>query len=227
MSKLSVLDGTLAALACVAVIYGTGFVVWRTLQMSRTFASVDRRLETVTASLLSLVDLRLKEQQDAADRQSLTVPAAALNIVFDRTDVFNAGPGEIGIGVFTLRNVGNDAVFLLGITRTPHEAVPQGPARLLAPVGERDLNLRLDPGDPPLVEDQVTVWYRDLLGRQWQRSLSDPRATPVPEAPALGPAATGKAATEKAATQQMTSERAAGELPASSTDSAQGTDGQE
>ena len=221
MSRLSALDSTLVALATIAVIYGAGFVVWRTMQMSRTFAAIDRRLDTVASSLQTLADLRLKEWEDSVDSQSQTIAGAAVNIVFDDSDVFDAGPGETGVGVFQLRNVGPDAAFLLGLTRTPDEAPPRGPVRLLVPGGERNLNLRLDPGQPPLVEDMVTVWYRDLRGRPWRRSLGDVQATRLPDPPVAEPAVVEPAA----AGRQLDGAWAATALSAPGPDGLQETDG--
>jgi hypothetical protein len=185
MAKLSILDGALVAVACGAVIYGMGFIVWRTLQMSNTVASLDRRLDSVAGSLLTLVQLRRDERQEAADLMAIqqSLSPMAMNIVFDGFEIFDAGSraGEIGMGVFTVRNVGNEAVFLLGITATAAAAMPGGPARVLPAFGDRALNLRLDPGDPPLDPDKVTLWYRDLRGRYWVRSLCDTNAARVPD----------------------------------------------
>jgi hypothetical protein len=221
---LSALDSTLVAFASLAVICGAGFVVWRTMQMSRTFAAIDRRLDTVASSLQTLADLRMKEWEDSIASRSHAIPGAAVNIVFDHSDVFNASPGEAGVGVFTLRNVGPDAAFLLGVTRTPDEAPPQGPVRLLVPGGERNLNLRLDPGQPRLDEDKVTVWYRDLRGRPWRRSFGDVQATLLPDPPAVEPAATGPAV-EQGAETQPGSARAVEALSAASPDGLPETDG--
>lgn len=181
----------LVAVTCYVVVCGMAFVAWQALQMSRAFGSADRKLDSVAASLLALAELRQQERQENAQIAASRVIPAAVDVVFDGTEVFPARPetGEIGIGLFTMRNVGHEAVFLLGITRTATADIPPGPALLLPPADSRDLSLRLDPGDPPLDEGKVTAWYRDLTGRHWARSLGDLQATPMPAAPAVGQAA--------------------------------------
>jgi hypothetical protein len=211
MAKLHLSSAVLIAVGCIAIIYGTIFIAWRAWRISRTFESVGLSLQSAASSLRDLAHAqsRLQELAEQKDLAAImagqnNVPAVAVNVVFDGLEIFPADPmtREIGMGVFTVRTVGGDAVFLLAIARSREEAVPSGPARLLAGFGERSLSLRLDPDDPPLDGDKATMLYADLLGRRWLRGFTDPQASRVPDAE---PADSPQEATSQEATSQEAS----------------------
>lgn len=220
MMKLSTSANTLVAAACVAFIYGVAFIGWRAWHVSRKFDSVAERLDSVAISLAKLARLQQDERDEAAQLAAAQLAALqsapTMSIVFEKAEVFEPLPqrNEIGIGTFTVGNVGNDAVFLLGITRTAADDMPGGHGYLLRGHGNRDLSVRLNPGDPPLDREQVTLWYRDLRGRHWMRSMSAVRAVPVPDE-RLPTAVTDTVV------RPVTGEQAARELPAAEADTAQ------
>jgi hypothetical protein len=181
MVKLSTWLEVIVVVDCVAFLIAMAFIAWRAWQAfrraSQTLDKVDRSLESVATSIGSLVEIREQELMASQNR----VNPVAVKIVVDNAEIFDAKPQtrEIGIGVFTVRNVGNDSVFIVGVTRTAEDGMPQGQGRLLTPLDGRDVHLRLAPDDPPLDMKTVTIWYRDLQGQHWRRSLADPQATQV------------------------------------------------
>lgn len=193
--KMSSWLQVVVAVDCVVLFFAMAFVIWQAWKAlrraSETLDNVDRSLHSLAESMLSLATLQIRRQElDLAASQGQVIPVA-MNVVIDGVEIFDANPqtAEIGFAVFTVRNVGGDAVFVLGVTRTAEDGMPPGQGRLVSQFEGRDVNLRLDPSDPPLDLQQVTVWYRDLRGRRWMRSLGDSQATQVAEAPAEVPAA--------------------------------------
>jgi hypothetical protein len=216
MTELSALAGTsvklsptlnvILAVDGVVILLGVLFIGWRAWHAFRGLESAAASLHQIMV-ILGDQERRAQENEKAElkARQN-RVDTMAVNIVFDGFEIFEASPDkrEIGVGVFTVRNVGNEAVFLLGVTRTAQAGMPSATGRVLSPVGSRDVNLRLDPGDPPLDRDEATIWYRDLLGRHWMRRLRDTRATLVPEEPE--PAATQEATAQRPVPQEAMAE---------------------
>jgi hypothetical protein len=112
------------------------------------------------------------------------VAAVARTVVVGKIEIFDAREEEqaTGVGVFTVHNVGGEAVFVLGATRTPADESPPGSGRLLIPGLELDEYLHLSPGEWALDIEKVTIWYRDLRGRRWARCIGDPHATEISRA---------------------------------------------
>ncbi|WP_067466471.1 hypothetical protein [Actinomadura macra] len=158
------------------VLLGTG--VYAGFQLK----SVNRHLAELRKPLidyLSIATARAEREQRISDAVLGGTEGIAKTVVFSRIEVYPANPayGEKGVGVFGIRNVGGEAVFVMGVTRDPDLA----PARMaggtvLAPADVVDQYLSLEPGDPELDVGQVALWYRDLSGRIWRRCGTDPHA---------------------------------------------------
>ncbi|MFC4029854.1 hypothetical protein ACFO3J_00045 [Streptomyces polygonati] len=153
---------------------------------------VQQELRLLTMGLQNLA--RIGEAQltaaddERAGRRMAAAGAAATTVTFSRAEIHQPKPetGELGIGVFGVRNNGSEAVFALGLTRSaadgpPREATPRG----IGVIEIVELTLVLPPDEPALELAEVALWYRDSFGQLWVRRFADHRATFVPaeEAP--------------------------------------------
>jgi hypothetical protein len=167
----------------VALFIGIVWVAWRAWQTSQ---NVSRRLDDLSRSLTLVAGWmeELVERQAPVPAEGELVAAVARNVVVGKIEIFDAREEEqaTGVGVFTVHNVGGEAVFVLGATRTAADETPPGSGRLLMPGLELDEYLHLGPGERALDLEKVTIWYRDLRGRRWARCIGDPHATEVSQA---------------------------------------------
>lgn len=171
------LEITLIALIFFTALGGVAYYVVSRMQ------NVARTLERLVEGLNQLVEIRQDEARIAQDERELRSLAAAntasTTVAFAWTETYPADPetNEVGIGVFGVRNVGNETVFALGLTRSVDVGPPQSPKHQVIGVFDTvELSLVLAPDDPPLDLTEVTLWYRDMAGRHWTRRYGDHRA---------------------------------------------------
>ena len=127
--KLATWIDPIVAADGVVFFFGVLFIAWRAWvafqQASRKLESIDRSMQSITVSLSDSVTSQLRQQELTAIQSQ--VSPVAMNIVVGDIEIFDAVPGkdEIGIAVFTVRNVGNESVFVLGATRTAEAGCPR------------------------------------------------------------------------------------------------------
>lgn len=168
------------------IVLGICYAGWqlRSLNMTldKTFASFSTLLRELADTHTRLADAytRAVERQENLLKSTLAaVEPIAKTIVFARPEIYQAKPlsRERGAGVFSIRNVGSEAVFALGITRTEADGPPpEEDVQILSTFEPVELYLTLEPDLPPLDVAQVTLWYRDLSARVWVRRFADAHA---------------------------------------------------
>jgi hypothetical protein len=166
-----------------AFLCAMAFVSWRAWEavrlISQTLDKVDDSVKSMADWMESLVVLQRQSQELTAIQNR--VDSVAVAVVVDNVEIFDPDPdaGETGTAVFTVRNAGGTPVFVLGITRTAEEEMPEDRGRLLTYLEGRDLYLGLPPDGPPLDLAKAAIWYRDLRGQIWLRSLGESQASLV------------------------------------------------
>jgi hypothetical protein len=163
-----------------------GAAVWQLRVLNRHLAEVKEPLKDLLRHWAD--HLQFQDQLFEARRRDTEL--VAKTVVVARTEVFpaNAEPGARGAAVFGVRNVGNEAVFVLGVTRDQAEGAPPGPVTQVLGVGDvQECYLTLEPELPPLDVADVALWYRDLSGRLWVRRTTDEHASLMERPPAPVP----------------------------------------
>ncbi|WP_037682370.1 hypothetical protein [Streptomyces griseus] len=162
----------LVALAAVVFLAAVG-------HLDKRLAKLDRTAAEVAAALNSLVEIQAGSRDDG---DSKSARAAAAAVAFAEHEIYSARPGsdELGIGLFSIRNVGSSAVFRLQLRASSFGLPASAVAQVLGPGESVTLSIMLGPDDAPLVLDDVTLWYQDTTGNLWYRRYRDEQAAQLP-----------------------------------------------
>lgn len=176
-TELVVIDVALVSVAAI------GYFGWQLRGLNRNLDSVKEPL----AQALAYWGRHIRLSEAMVEAQLTRIESVAKTIVFARTEIFPASAenGSHGVAVFGIRNVGNEAVFSLGVTRTESDGPPSEDAVSVLGVLENiDNYLTLEHDGPAVVLGDIALWYRDLSGRLWVRRYLDQNARLVETTPA-------------------------------------------
>ncbi len=154
-------------------------VVWAAWYLDRRLARLDLTVARVASALDTLVTLQAGSRKDGDARTEL---AAASAIIFAGHEVFEPRPesDEIGIGIFTIRNVGTVPVFRLQLGASAARLAEGPRAWVLGPGESITLSLRIPPDLVPFPLSEVVLTFRDRAGDTWHRMLLHDWAVRLP-----------------------------------------------
>jgi hypothetical protein len=158
----------------ILIMLAIGYAAWQLRLLGKSLTAVSAHLRVLSEAYASTI---AEQQQEKDDYMRTAVAPVAKTIVFGRCEIFEPQAGGRGVGVFSVRNVGAEAVLALGVTRTEADGPPpEAGAQILTGADPVEFYVTLEPNLPPLDLARVTLWYRDLSARVWLRSFAAPHA---------------------------------------------------